>query len=81
MLPGAVCLQYRRSGATLRPYHYRFWREDGQLRKQYVRLADVESVRAACQTHRGLQTHLRAGRAEYKRTLARARELLRMLSS
>lgn len=30
------------------PYHYLFWREAGQLRKVYVRRADVAEVRAAC---------------------------------
>lgn len=27
---------------------YRFWREDGRLRKAYVRRADLEAERAAC---------------------------------
>lgn len=30
------------------PYYYRFWRQDGKLRKQYLRKADAELVRAAC---------------------------------
>ena len=67
-LPGAVCAQYVRCGkSTCRcaggtfhgPYFYRFWREDGRLRKAYVKPADLAAVRAACEAEREL---LRAGR-------------------
>lgn len=30
------------------PYYYRFWRQEGKLRKQYLRKVEVELVRAAC---------------------------------
>ena len=61
MLPGAVCPQWKRCGkarckcarGTLHgPYYYRFWREDGRLRKAYVKRADVAGVRAACEEER-----------------------------
>jgi len=51
-LPGVVCEQSVRRGNKQHVYYARFWREDGQLRKQYVRKADVEAVRAACAARR-----------------------------
>lgn len=57
LMPGAVCAQYVKCG---KPncrckrgikhgvYWYRFWREDGHLRKQYVKAQDVERIRRAC---------------------------------
>jgi len=50
------------------PYFYRFWRDSyGRLRKQYVRKADVEAVRTACQAAqedtRRARTVLLQGRA------------------
>lgn len=47
-LPGVVCVQYVVRGNKRHEYHARFWREGGKLRKQYIRKADVERVRAAC---------------------------------
>ena len=60
-LPGVVRPQWIRCGkAGCRcargrphgPYFYRFWRQGGRLRKQYVRPDHVERVRAACQARR-----------------------------
>ena len=60
-LPSAVCAQYVRcgksgckcaSGLLHGPYFYCFWREDGKLKKAYVRKTDVESVREICQSDR-----------------------------
>jgi hypothetical protein len=61
MLPGTVHEQWVRcgrdncrcSGGQDRtqlhgPYYYRYWREDGRLRKEYIKRADLESVTAAC---------------------------------
>ncbi len=88
MLPGAVCAQWKRCGkpgcrcargALHGPYFYRFWREDGRLRKVYVRPTDVEEVMAACAAEREL---LRAGRIaraldreDWCRLVARIREV------
>jgi hypothetical protein len=61
MVAGGVYVQWVRcgrpncrcaSGRPHGPYTYRFWREDGRLRKRYVKQADVESVRACCQLRR-----------------------------
>lgn len=58
VLPGKVHVQWVRCGrAGCRcaqgqlhgPYYYRFWREGGRLRKEYVKRADLEGVIAACQ--------------------------------
>jgi len=56
-LPAAVCTQYVRCGKSgckcarglqHGPYFYCFWREEGKLKKVYIRKADVETVRSAC---------------------------------
>jgi hypothetical protein len=60
-------------------YHVSY--SSGLRCRRYVRRDEVAAVREACQAHRELQAQLRAGRAEYRRTLARARELVRMLSN
>src|SRR5687768_1456900 len=66
-LSGAVCKQFVRRGPKLYgPYHYRFWREGGRLRKQYVRPAHLEATVAACEKNR-----------VDRRSLARNRRLLR----
>ena len=59
-LPGAVCAQRVRCGkpgcrcarGDGHLAYYRFWREAGRLRKAYVRPADLEAVRAACEARR-----------------------------
>ncbi len=61
MLPGSVCVQWKRcgrsgckcmTGALHGPYYYRFWREDGRLCKAYVKRSDVQVIRAACAAER-----------------------------
>jgi hypothetical protein len=56
MSPIAICAQYIRcgkhncrcaGGALHGPYYYRFTREDGRLRKEYIRKADVEGAKAS----------------------------------
>ena len=62
------------------PYFYhRTWDQNKRL-KTYIRLSDVTRTVLACKLHRDFQAELREGRAEYKRTLAQSRALLRMLS-
>ncbi len=64
MLPGVVCRQWVRcgrfgcrcrSGEPHGPYFYRFWREEGRLRKEYVRRRDLARVRTACEVRRQLR--------------------------
>jgi hypothetical protein len=82
MLPGVVRPQWVRCGKPgcrcargqlHGPYHYRFWREGGRLRKAYVPPADLEQVRAACRVRAGLRAQLRAGWQEWRQI----RDLLR----
>jgi hypothetical protein len=67
-LEGEVCEQYIRCGKPKcrcqtghlhGPYHYRIWREGTRVRKVYVRAAEVETVKAACDVHRALTRRLR----------------------
>jgi hypothetical protein len=87
MLPGFVARVKIRCGKVncrcsrgvrhLGYYHVTY--SSGVRSRRYVRRDEVSKLREACETHRALQAQLRAGRAEYRRTLARARELVRML--
>lgn len=55
--------------------HYHVWKSDGVRHQRFVRRADVPAMLAACDEHRQLQAQLRAGRAQYRRMLARLREM------
>lgn len=70
-LPGTVHPQYVRCGTSgcrcergdlHGPYYYRFFWAGGKLRKRYVRLRDVEAVRAACESRRLSEKRRRAAR-------------------
>ena len=50
--------------------HYHVTYRNGARLRRYVRRDEVADVRKACQAHRELQAQLRAGRTEYKQTLA-----------
>ena len=85
-LPGAVCAQYVRcgkascrctSGTVHGPYYYRFWREDGRLRKAYVKPADLPAVRAACEEERRFLRLGRLARALGQKNWSRLVALLR----
>jgi len=55
-------------------YHVTY---DGGARvRKYVRRDELAEVLAACEAHRQLQAQLRAGRGEYRQTLAKMRELI-----
>jgi len=87
---GAVCPQWvrcgRRScrctrGALHGPYASLFWREGGRLHKRYVRLADANAVRAACEARRERDRRarqaLRAARQEWRLLLFLLKEIER----
>ena len=85
MLDGAVCAQYKRCGKVNcrctrgelhGPYFYRFWWSAGRVVKEYVRLSDVEEVRAACARHREAQDGLREGRRHLHTLLSQLRSTL-----
>ncbi|MCA1626350.1 MAG: hypothetical protein LC742_00050 [Acidobacteria bacterium] len=70
----------RCASGELHTAYYHVWHDDGRRFQRYVRRSQLDSLHAACQAHRALQAQLRAGRAEYQRTLARARELFHVFS-
>lgn len=82
-LPGVVRPQWVRcgrpncrcaSGRLHGPYHYRFWRERGRLRKEYVPLSRLDGVRAACEARRQQRRELAACLEEWRQLLALVRE-------
>ena len=73
MLPGSVCPQkvkcgrpncHCAQGKLHGPYFYRFWREGGRLRKEYIPAADVDRVRAACLARRPYRLQLLAAQRQ-----------------
>jgi hypothetical protein len=82
-LPGVVLAQRVRCGksscrcarGTLHgPYFFRFWREDGRLRKSYVKPAELEQVRARCEARRQRLLALKEGWDTWRVLLAGIRE-------
>jgi hypothetical protein len=82
-LSGAVCAQWVRCGRPNcrcsrgqlhGPYHYRFWREGGRLRKEYIRPEDLEEVRARCEARRQFRRELRAGWQQWRSLAGAVRE-------
>jgi hypothetical protein len=57
------------------PYHYRFWRECGRLKKAYVRPADLEQVRARCEARRQVRRDLVAGWGIFRQLRTAVREM------
>jgi hypothetical protein len=64
-------------GSLHGPYFYRFWREGGRLRKEYVPRPDVERVRAQCQARRQARQELAAWREVWRQMAAEVREVER----
>jgi hypothetical protein len=88
MLAGSVCAQWVRCGrpnchcARGRlhgPYHYRFFRHRGRLRKRYVKPADIGDVRAGCEARREARRRDRRELAVALREFRRIQDLLRVL--
>ena len=87
-LPGSLHAERKRcnrpncrcaaSGDALHgPYLYRRWLENGRLRRQYVRHAEAEQVRAALAEWRRLHPPARSAR----KVLAELRRLFRQLEA
>jgi len=58
-LAGVVCKQWiprGPHGKQCGPYHYRMWRDNGRLRKQYIKPEDVPAITARCDAYREQQT-------------------------
>lgn len=60
--------------------HYHVWYESGVRFRRYIPVRAVKEMRRACDDYRALQVRLRAGRADYRNTIRRARELLSFLT-
>jgi hypothetical protein len=81
-LPGAVCVQRVRCGkpgcrCTRGQPHvafYRFWREGGRRRKCYVKRADLDGVRAACEARRQARRELSAAWVQWRQFVTLVRE-------
>jgi hypothetical protein len=84
MLPGVVCTQWVRCGrAHCRcnegwphgPYHYRFWREGGKLRKAYIRPTDLDDVQAQCKARQAYRRELAASWQQWRQLTALVKEV------
>ena len=81
-LPGAVCAQRVRCGkpgcrcsrGLGHTAYYRFWREGGRQRKRYVKRADLDAVRAACEARRQARRELSAGWELWRQMVSVVRE-------
>ena len=89
LLNGAVCASYVRcskpnckcaAGSLHGPYYHRYQWHEGRVIKEYIPLARVEEVRAACARYRKLQDRLREGRQHFKALLSNLRATLGGLS-
>jgi hypothetical protein len=83
-LPGMVCRQWVRCGRPgcrcargqlHGPYLYHFARENGRLRKRYVRPAELADVQAACQARQRERRELAEWRASCRQLSAQLREV------
>jgi hypothetical protein len=82
-LPGVVCAQRVRCGklgcrcadGQGHLAFYRFWREDGRLRKCYVRRDDLAAVRAACDARRQERRELVEAWQHWRKLVGTVREV------
>lgn len=79
----AVCAQYVKcgkpnckcvSGQSHGPYFASFWKEDGRIRKRYIRLADVEQMRELSEQPRLLLREIAENNARLRELKAFVRE-------
>jgi hypothetical protein len=88
MLPGYVCAQWKKcgksncrcvSGELHGPYYYRFWWDGGRQHKSFIRKADVERVREACEAYRRVKALTRENRTRQRRHMRYLQQLLATL--
>ena len=63
-----------RRGLLHGPYYYRFWREGGRLRKQYVKAVHLDRIRAACEARRKRRQELVATREDWRELVTIVKE-------
>ncbi len=62
---GSVCEQWReRNGKRYGPYHCLMWRENGRLRKRYLKRGEADAVRASCDERRRTEREHRERRGK-----------------
>lgn len=59
------------------PYYYRFWREEGRLKKEYIPLDRVEAVRAACERRQAREAARRARKRRWMSTFRAMTDTMR----
>lgn len=80
-LPGAVVAQFRPyKDNLLGPYWFRVWREQGRVKKAYVRRTELSAVRAACGEHQSRRRAEAARRREFAKGLSDFSFTLRLLT-
>ena len=91
MLPkiAAICPQYRKcgkagckcnTGALHGPYFFYFYREDGKLKKTYIRKADAAQLWKSYYQGRLIRKHRTAERREFTELCRELRRLDRQLA-
>ncbi len=87
ILTGAVCKQLKTCGKVncrcarggqKHVQYCRFYRANGRLKKQYVKFADLETVRAACAAHRAQRREQAAANGAWRFLLAQLKAYERM---
>jgi hypothetical protein len=82
---GVVCAQWVRCGKPSchcargqgHLAHYRFWRENGRLRKQYVRRGDLAAVQAACEARRRERREIAEAWQQWRKLVVVVQEVLK----
>ena len=86
MLPGGVHRQMVRCGKRNcrctrgelhGPYFYHFWKEGGRLHKRYIKLADLDRVRAECEARRQCQQEAKVFKEQWRALRDDVREIER----
>jgi hypothetical protein len=82
-IPGTVCLQMVRCGKKKchcakgelhGPYYYHFWRENGRLRKAYVKRSELDRVRTQCDARKQIRRNQQKSWEEWRRIQGVIRE-------
>ncbi len=63
------------------PYYYRIWRDGIRIRKVYVKSEDVDSTKAACDTHKNYMDILRMHRQKRRKIESMIRHTWRKTQS
>jgi hypothetical protein len=63
------------------PYYHRYYRIGDRVGKEYIRLAELDSVRSACDRHSELQSEIRANNQHFKTLMSSFKTMLKELDS